>query len=223
MEITHEEARKLIQFNADEALNVQEKVILSAHLKECTACRAYAEEISEVEGTLLPVMKKHWNLQPNPLSIGAIAAKRNSSIQTVIILATRTAAIGVVLLAFVFSAWQLARSGGQETSGLPIGLPPVPTPSIQFTSTKSTAQSCAGILYVVKENDTLESIAHQFSISKQEIMAVNNMESGAVNTAMELTIPICSFTPTGTINPTILGTRYTPSTSPTTSTPGSSG
>lgn len=223
MEITHEEARKLIQFHADEALNVQEKNTLSTHLKDCTECRLYAEEIREVESILLPVMKKHWNLQSIPLSAAAIHAKGNSRTQTIAILATRTAAISIVLLAFIFSAWQFAISNGQEASQLPIGLPPVPTPSTQFTSTKATAQNCAGILYTVKEHDTLESIAHQFSVPKKEIKVANNMTTETVHAAMELTIPICNFTPTGTINPTILGTNYTPSTSPTTSTPGSSG
>ena len=223
MEITHEEARKLIQFNADEALNGHEKNTLSTHLRDCSECRAYAEDIKAMESILVPIMKKHWNRQPIPLSIATFGAKRNSRIQTAAILATRTVAIGVVLLAFIFSAWQFAISNGQAASQLPVGLPPVPTPSTQSTSTKTETQNCTGILYIVKENDTLDSIAQQFSVPKQEIMAINNMKTERVNTAMELTIPLCHFTPTGTIHPTIRGTRYTPSTSPITSTPGSSG
>ncbi len=221
MEITHEEARKLIQFNADEILDAHGKNTLSAHLKGCTECRLYAEEIKEVESILLPVMKKHWNIQPAPLSAADLREKRNSGVQAFAVPATRMVAIGVVLLAFIFSAWQFAISHGRENSQVSVSIPPVPTPSTQFTSTKATAQNCAGMLYTVKENDTLESIAHQFSASKQDIMAANHMKTETVKAMMELTIPICNFTPTGTIRPAILGTNYTPSTNLTTSTPSS--
>jgi LysM repeat protein len=81
-------------------------------------------------------------------------------------------------------------------------------------------ESCEELEYEVQENDTLESIANHFSISKEEIMSINNMKTETVNAKMELMIPICNFTPTGTVNPTALTTTYTPSTSPVPSTPG---
>src|SRR3970040_1561526 len=111
MQITHAEAHKLIQFNADRSLTMQEKITLSIHLKDCLECRTYAAEIKEVESILLSAMRRQWNLQSIPLLIDAISAKRNSRIQTNMILATRTAAIGVVFLAFIFSAWQFTLSG----------------------------------------------------------------------------------------------------------------
>jgi hypothetical protein len=219
MQITHEKAHKLIQFNSDEALSAQEKITLSAHLKDCTECRAYADDIREVESILLPVMKRQWDLQPIPLSIGAIRAKRNSKLQMNIILATRMAAIGVVFLAYIFSVWQFSVSGGGESKPLPASVLPVPTPSTQSTSTKITFQNCDLTLYIVQENDTLESIAYQFSVSQEEIKAINNMKTETVSMAMKLMIPICNFTPTGTVNPTVLATTYTPPISLTTSTP----
>jgi LysM repeat protein len=219
MQITHEEACTLIQFNADNALNPQEKVDLSAHIKECMECRTYADEIKEVENILLPVMTRLWNIQPIPLSIGTIYARRNATIRMSMILATRKLAIGAILLAFIFSVWQFTVSGTGESSPVPMGVPPVPTPSTQSTSTKITFHNCTGVLYTVQENDTLESIAYQFTTSKQELMAANNLQTESINTGMELIVPVCHFTPTGTIHPATLTTTYTPSISPTTFTP----
>lgn len=219
MQITHEEARKLIQFNADNALNSQEKADLSAHIEKCIECHAYADEIKEVESILLPVMKRQWNTQPIPLSIGTIYARRNNTIRMGMILTTRTLAVGAVLVAFIFSVWQFTVSGAGEASPIPMSVPPVPTPSTQSTGTKITFQNCAGIPYTIQENDTLESIAYQFATSKQELMAANNLQTESINTGMELVVPVCHFTPTGTIHPATLTTTYTPSISPTTFTP----
>jgi hypothetical protein len=220
MQITHEEAHRLIQFNADEPLHADERMMLSRHLEACLECRVFAEGIKEVESLLLPVMKKRWDLPPLPLSIAAIRGERKTKTDTNIILATRIAAVSVVLLAFIFSVWQFTLSGGQGSSQMPVGALPVPTPSTQSTSTKVTFQTCQEMLYVVQEHDTLESIADQFSTSKEEIMAANRMITETVNPNMELVVPIfCNFTPTGTINPTTHATAYTPSQGPTTSTP----
>jgi hypothetical protein len=220
MQITHAEARRLIQFNADDALDKREKITLSTHLKDCNECRAYAEEIKEVESILLPAMRRQWNLQPIPLFMDTIHVKRNTKTQTSIILATRTAVMGVVFLAFIFSVWQFTLSGRQNPTPLPVSIPPVPTPSTQSTSTKAMLQNCEGMMYVVQENDTLESIAYQFATSKEDILAANNMKAETVRMAMEIIIPVCNFTPTGTLNPTTsLATTYTPSVSPTTFTP----
>lgn len=217
--MTHDEARKLIQLNADEALSEQEMSRLSAHLGECLECRTYAEEIKEVESILAPLMKRQWSLQSIPYPVVSFPIRKNIKTWMSALLATRRAAIGVVLLAFVFSAWQFALSERQGTTVLPVGVLPVPTPSTQSTNTLSTSQSCEETRYVVREGDTLEGIAHQFAVSKEKMMALNHMETKTVHAGMELILPLCSFTPTSTIHPTTLSTSYTPSTRPITSTP----
>jgi predicted anti-sigma-YlaC factor YlaD len=68
MPITHEEAHKLIQFNADEILKGVEKKLLEAHLDSCESCRIYAGSIQELESTLMPVMQRRWNQHPLPQS-----------------------------------------------------------------------------------------------------------------------------------------------------------
>jgi len=220
MQITHEEAHRFIQFNTDKALDSQGKAALSVHLKDCMECRAYAEDIEEMAGLLQSAMKRQWNFQPVPLSISAFTAKKVSKIQRSVVLATRTAMAGIVFVALVFTAWQFALSGGPTFGQLPAGVLPVPTPSTQSTSTKIMLQNCEVMLYGVQKDDTLASIAYQFSIAREEIMSINNMKTETVDPSMKLMIPICDSTPTGTVNPATLTTTYTPVVDPTTSTPG---
>jgi LysM repeat protein len=220
MQITHPEARKLIQFGMDRMLKPQEKNTLQIHLEDCVECRTFAEEIREVSNLLQPVMRKHWNIQPIPFSIETITSKRKSQLQPKMILVTRMAIISIVCAAFVFSAWQFILSGKQTSDQLPVGVLPVPTPSSQSTSTKTSVQNCEGIKYQVQESDTLESIAAQFSIAKYKLMAINNLSAETVPIKMELLIPICNSTPTGTVHPSTLTITFTPLIRPTTSTPG---
>jgi len=218
MPITHEEAHRLIQFNAEDALNAAQKLALSAHLEDCLDCRGYAKDISELEMILPPVMQKHWNLRPLPLSTTALVRKRASKVQASLFLATRRAAVAAVLMAFVFGAWQFARANMQGSGRLPLAVPPVPTPSSQSTRTKIV--NCTEIFYRVQEDDTLESIASQFSTSKTEIMSRNQLQTETINPGLELTIPFCNLTPTGTRHPTLLTNTHTPVISPITSAPG---
>jgi hypothetical protein len=69
MQITHEEARKLIQFGLDQMLKPQEKNMLQIHLEDCIECRTFFGDLKEVDNLLLPTMLRQWNLQPTPLSI----------------------------------------------------------------------------------------------------------------------------------------------------------
>jgi len=220
MQITHEEARKLIQFGIEQTLSPQEIKTLRVHLEDCVECRVYAEEIKDVESILVPLMKRQWSLQPAPLSIPALVQRKSINWQSNIILATRTVMISIVFAAFVFSAWQFTRSGSRIATPMPVSILPIPTPSGQSTSTKVSFQNCAETKYQVQENDTLESIASQFSVSKDKIMAVNNMHVEMVYSKMELWIPICHSTPTGTVHPSTLTITFTPLIGPTTSTPG---
>jgi len=220
MPITHEEARKLIQFGMDQVLKPQEKNKLQIHLEDCMECRTFSDDIKNVEMLLLPTMLRHWNLQPIPFSIEAISSKRKPQLQASIALATRTAIISIVFSIFVFSAWQFTQSGKPTSNQLPVGVLPVPTPSGQSTSTKISFQNCKEMSYQVQENDTLESIAAQFSVSKEKLMAINNLNTETLNPKLEILIPICNSTPTGTVRPSTLTTTFTPLIGPTTSTPG---
>jgi len=218
MPITHAEAHRLIQFDADDVLNAAQKRALAAHLEDCPECRSYSEDIRELEIILLPAMQKHWSLQPLPLSITTLVTKSASKVQASLILTTRRAAVATVLIAFVFGAWQFALANMQGSGHLPLIVAPVPTPSTQSTRTKIV--NCTEIFYKVREDDTLESIASQFSASKTEIMSRNQMQTETIHPGMELTVPFCNLTPTGTLYPTLMTNTHTPVSNPITSAPG---
>ncbi|MGB8981711.1 MAG: LysM peptidoglycan-binding domain-containing protein [Anaerolineales bacterium] len=218
MSITHEEAHRLIQFDTDNSLNAAQKITLSAHLDDCLVCRSYSEDIRELESILLPAMRKHWNLQPLPFSTAVLGTKKVPKVQANLLLATRRVAVVAVLMAFVFAAWQFTLANIQTASHLPLAVPPVPTPSTESTHTKIV--NCTEIFYKVQEGDTLESIASQFSASKTEIMSRNQMQTETIHPGMELTVPLCKLTPTGTLSPTLLTNTHTPVINPITSAPG---
>ena len=223
MQITHEQARKLIHFSLDGFLQSSEQAGLSAHLQDCMHCSAYASELKDVETKLLPVMQKQWNVRPVPLSIDVLIQNKNSRSNASRLLATRTAMIGVAMVALFFSAWQFVASGPVMPNLLTPVVPPMPTASAltaQSTSTKITFENCEIVMYAVQGSDTLASIADQFSVSEDEIIIINELESDMVSASMELLIPICNSTPTGTVNPVTFTTTYTPISKPTTSTPG---
>jgi hypothetical protein len=218
MQITHEEAHKLIQFNADDALKPLEKNTLLTHLETCTECQAYANSMRGMESILRPLLQRKWDQQPVPLSVSSVTVQRDDRISNRMFMATRIAAIGMICVTFVLSIWQLTISNQRTQSPLLASVPPVPTPSTQLISTTGTVEQCENRLYSVKETDTLESIAFLFSLSKEEIMAANGMKTEILSTGMEITVRVCTSTPTGTVS--ALTTTYTPAIRLIPSTPG---
>lgn len=220
MQITHEEAHRLIQFRLDQGLEPHKEKLLQTHLNDCIACRSFSQEIKEMENILVPAMKRHWNLEPAPLSIAGVMENNNSRWSTNTVLTTRTALISLVIVAFVLSAWPFTRSESRTPTPMPISVLPIPTPASQSTSTKISLPDCEERLYQVQGNDTLESIALRFSVPKERIIAINHLSTGRVRTNMDLLIPICASTPTGTFHPSTLTITFTPFNDPTASTPG---
>jgi LysM repeat protein len=222
MQLTHEQAHKLIQLNMDTVLTADESAALSSHLRGCMDCQRYTNEMNEVERLLSPVLKSQWNVRPIPLSIPALAGK-STKIHANILLTMRTAAISLVFVALFFSAWQFVISGPSISRQVSLSVAPAPTPSVQtaqFTSITSTTETCEMLLYTVQGNDTLAQIAERFSVLEDEIMAINELKTNVISTPMQLVIPSCNFTPTGTVHPATFTTTYTPILNPTTATPG---
>jgi hypothetical protein len=222
MSITHEQARQLLQLNMDHMLNPQEAATLSAHLRTCGECQRYENEIKEAENILVPIMKRQWDVQPVPLSITTLNRKSLLT-RTSPILTMRTAALTLVFMALFFSAWQFWISDSSEASLIPQSIPPVPTPAAltaQSPEVRLTVEGCALLPYIVQEHDTIAGIASQFSVSDALILEVNQIETNEVHPGMELLIPLCDFTPTGTSHAATFTTTHTPILYLTTSTPG---
>ena len=217
MQITHEEALRLIQFNADRALSVEKEAILDQHLRTCAECRTYAKQFSKMEVALLNVMRKQWNLRPIPLAIDKLTEKKNSRKIPGTLMLTRSTVIGIAFLTFIFIGWQFAITNNPLNGSLPV-LPVIPTPSIFYTATSYTLQDCVKVPYHVQESDTLQSIADHFSISKEIIQELNKLNTEAIQPNAILLIPVCKSTPTSTNHPPTF--TITPFLEPITRTPG---
>ena len=208
MSITHEDARRLIQFRADDALKGVETHLLDTHLSSCPDCQKYAHSINELQSTLQPLMRRKWNQSPLPLSAGQTASKKSLPVTQRIFFATRIIAMGVICIAFLFNVWQFTQPGRQRPNPPQAEIPMIPTPSLQSTTTKVTNQKCETISYQVRENDTLKIIADRFAIPAEEIIRANNLTTRSLDTSMLLSIPVCNPTPSGT--PNTIKTTLTP-------------
>ena len=204
MQITHEEARRLIQFKADKVLSQTNEEKLNAHLKGCTECRTYFDDVTETESVLRQTLRKQWNARPLPLQMDVIYGKVNFRKSVNAFLTTRKSLIGVVSLFFAFFAWQsMTTRNTSPVQNIPGTVPLIPTPSLQYqyTATSTLREDCSEIWYIVQEGDTLEGIARQFSVSKADITSANDLKNESISPMQELVIPACGTTPTGTIYP----------------------
>ena len=214
MQITHDEVRWLIEYDSERALNSEKQRALTAHLQECEACRLHAIEMNDVENVLRSVMQKHWNQRTLPLSLESIKiqAKNGKSLW-----AWQMSLASIAIVTFLFVIWGFKITAFNSSDQTPLGSLPVPTPSVQLTTASAISTRCGSVIYEVQEFDTLEDIADQFLVSKEEIMAFNNMRSDQINESMELFIPQCNITPTDTVHtptttltPNIQLTNFTP-------------
>src|SRR5215210_572244 len=162
MQITHDEARWLIESDIDRALNSEKQKALTAHLQECETCRLHAVEMKDVENILRDVMQKRWNYRPLPLSMDSIKIhpKNFNSL-----FAWQLSLASVAMVTFLFLIWGIKTSAFNSPDPLPLGSLPVPTPSFQLTTASaisSISTRCDSVIYEVQEFDTLDDIADQF-------------------------------------------------------------
>lgn len=215
MQITHQEARHLIQSGLDGGVSIRQRQLLDSHLASCSDCQRYAESIQNVETILRPLLQRQWNRQPVPLSMSVLTARAHPKTSPGMILATRIAAIGVMFVVFLFSAWQFNLSKPISFDPLSASAPiPVPSTSTKLVITTQT-QPCEETQYVVRENDTIASVADKFQVSKEQILSANNLKPAVMRVGMQLLIPTCNTTPTAngsttTFTPTLLQITSTP-------------
>lgn len=216
MQITHEEAHRLIQFDADEGLKTHQKNLLASHLEMCVQCRTYADSIQKMESVLRPMLHRAWDRQPIPLSVGMLTAKEKRISERMVV-ATRIAALAVVFLAFFFGAWNSTVSSRRTPTPFLQSVPVIPTPStFTMTAGTETNDNCSMYTHVVERNDTLAGIAAQYGVPVEDIIAANAMPNENVVMGAILMIPVCQSTPTTVAHTT----TFTPVLHPITITPG---
>lgn len=216
MSLTHEDARRLIQYNLDNALEADGRAALANHLDLCESCRDYTREIREVESIVQTAMKKRWILHPLPLSRDAVPRRQIASRSA---LATRFAMVGMFFALAIFSLWQIGTLKPQENKSVPVAVLSNPTPSLQPTTTQKTPLNCENPVYTVQSGDTLQGIARRFSVNEAAIQEINKLDKEPLRANMDLVIPICSFTPPITAHAPTFSTTLTPLLQPTTYTP----
>lgn len=219
MQITHQEARQLIQRRADQPLDASNREMLNLHLRGCTVCAEYANEIQETEATLRITLRKQWDVRLLPLEVMDIRVKITPNSRPVDYMATRSALLGMAVLVFFFVFWQFTSTNNGLRNSAPIGVPVIPTPSLPLTSTQNNFDNCRMVQYAVQQNDTVESLSLRFLVSEQAIRDFNNLAADVDTLPVLLLIPACELTPTGTTNPPT-STTNTPSLEFITYTPG---
>jgi anti-sigma factor RsiW len=197
--ISHIQARALLDLAADLSLPPDERDSLDEHLSACDECRRYAGELAEVEGVLRQSLASNLKARKVQLSVGEILRQTRpyGAIQPALRFASRFAAAPIlILLLAVTLTLGLPRltGGGMDSAqtGTATALL-VPTPSARITSTLLTRPGCETISYQVQEGDSLEGIAQKFSISRDILMAYNNLTAESL--PAQLDIPLCYATP----------------------------
>lgn len=201
MQISHEEARRLIHFKADNGLNSLHEEALDSHLQVCVECKKYSEMIKDTEVVLQQTLRKHWNIHPLPLQVDAIYARISSGGIGSIILAIRKTAIGIAVATFVLFIWQsmnIRELSSQQTPQGMVLLAPTP---LTHTATDALQSECNEIRYIVQPGDTLDGIARQFSITRESILRANRITVETLTPSRELILPICTLPPTQTTHP----------------------
>jgi len=204
MDIPHFEARKLIQLGLDESLNPTDRDALREHVSRCTDCRVYENEISDMEKLLRTVMQGAWAKRPAPLSLGNLRANNKSRrVPTQVVAMRLSAFVFVAAVAVIaFGIWQISLTNNFRSFEYSSPeIPPYPTASMQITSTHTDSKLCGDTIYQIQPDDTLARIALQFSVSEEAIKLANDMSSEDVITGIEIVIPQCTSTPTGTVSP----------------------
>jgi len=95
-----------------------------------------------------------------------------------------------ISLSFMASPTPTATETATPTATATASPTPTNTPTITNTPTASATPTASGpFIYVVAEDDTLDSIAAQFGVNVLVLMALNNMTDSLIRVGDELLIP----------------------------------
>lgn len=196
----HKDIRTLIQRNADEALRADERALMLEHVKGCPSCKMYADELRDLESTIRQSMTKRWNARHFPVSIEQIKqASKRGAVRPAYHVAFRLAAVSALVVSLALFIFQSV----QKTPNVPAyqALAVIPTPSLTATNSISVTADCPDILYIVKEGDTLASVAKRFRVSEEKIREANALQSDVLPSGSRLSVPACNSTPTSATLP----------------------
>lgn len=208
-EITHQEARALLQRVADQPLEANQKAALEAHLATCPTCNAYADSLASLEANLKNILHRRWDRQQAHLDRDRILNSQTSLFGSDFSNLARGAGKVALAAAFLLGFFMIANLVGERSPGPDSKTqapPPTPghltlsdttslTPSVPLTLTEFSAQVCENVNYIAQADDTLEKVASMFGTTRAILMEYNHLDTGEIIPGMELLIPMCKATP----------------------------
>lgn len=205
----HKDIRALIQRHADKVLSPDERSLMLDHIRSCPSCKMYADELRDLESALRQSMMNRWDARHLPVLIEPIkqGIKRGAT-RPAYHVAFRLAAASALVVSLALFIFQSV----QKTPNVPAyqALAVIPTPSLTATNSMSVTAVCPDILYVVKEGDTLASVAKRFRVSEEKIREANALQSDVLPSGSRLSVPACNSTPTSATLPSTSAFTLTP-------------
>lgn len=223
-EIAHQKFQTLLQVAADRALRPEEQMILDRHLAECSECQKYAQNLNLLQDGLRRVMQQQWNVRSRPLHAETIKARASQSITPNHFAAAFGKFAFIPMLALtIFMVLTVRTTNPQKAlpglgvtlSGTPSMALLIPKPPASITAAKLRTQTCKSATYNAQENETLNSIAIKFGVTKESIAAYNGISAERLDAPLMLVIPICEHAPLeSATTPTVPNTMTIPLDSP---------
>ncbi len=59
--LTHDQTKRFLQADTDKCLNPTDRLAVEAHLAQCAACQAYAQELTRLDQVLRRGLRTHWS------------------------------------------------------------------------------------------------------------------------------------------------------------------
>lgn len=130
--LNHEQARYYLH-SGQEQLDAGERAALERHLAECTACRAYAANLGDLQARLTRLMRARWGgYSPGPEIKDRVQARlRRTGRQRNILRFAGSLATPALIVLVAALGWLIARSGPVPSApSVPVATaPPAETPS----------------------------------------------------------------------------------------------
>jgi hypothetical protein len=207
-EITHQEAKSLLQESIDQILETDDLSTLEAHLENCVECCNYANNLNDLESGLRRILHAQLDDQRPNLNMQAIITPTMNFTWTSFFNPAYVQGKATISITLLLGYLIIVNFFGRQfpiavtrtptmiptpyTSTLAINISP--TPPIQSSLLSMATQGCDTIIYVIQENDTLDKIARHFGVSKNIISTYNNLITDDLYTGGELSIPVCGQT-----------------------------
>lgn len=176
--LTHQQAQRFLHDQADHALTAQDTIALQTHLTTCPVCQAYATELTILEKRVRRVLHAHWPAYSTPLTNPLIAVQTQARKPPMYKTSPRFANALFLTLLLLTLAGILTFFAPNPTQLPATQLIPsetaieTPSPTAQ---TPLVEDNKFPILqtHIVKEGDTLWSIAETFGLQPETILFAN--------------------------------------------------